>query len=124
MTASAIQGDREKCLDSGMNNYLAKPVRAQTLKALLESYLSRTEEEKEIPTLQAEAKQIVKKALKDATKSEVDGVKTADGEKVPAVDHVSELKVERSRPPSIRTSTTQRWYQGGENGRAEENGGT
>ncbi|KAF2670852.1 hypothetical protein BT63DRAFT_385285 [Microthyrium microscopicum] len=39
MTASAIQGDREKCIDAGMNDYLAKPVRPQTLKALLESYL-------------------------------------------------------------------------------------
>jgi CheY-like chemotaxis protein len=126
MTASAIQGDREKCLESGMNNYLAKPVRAQTLKSLLESYLSRTEEEKEIPNLQAEAKQIVKKALKDATKGEADGVKPPDGEKIPAVDHdhVSDLKVERSRPPSIRTSTTQRWYQSGENGRAESPGET
>jgi signal transduction histidine kinase/predicted ATPase/CheY-like chemotaxis protein/serine/threonine protein kinase len=40
MTASAIEGDREKCLASGMNNYLAKPVKPNTLKALLESYLS------------------------------------------------------------------------------------
>ncbi|KAF2640308.1 hypothetical protein P280DRAFT_428266 [Massarina eburnea CBS 473.64] len=65
MTASAIQGDREKCLQSGMNNYLAKPVRAQTLKALLESYLSK-KEEKEMPNLQAEAKEMVKEALKKA----------------------------------------------------------
>ncbi|KAF2742680.1 hypothetical protein M011DRAFT_432568 [Sporormia fimetaria CBS 119925] len=41
MTASAIEGDREKCLASGMNNYLAKPVKPNTLKALLESYLSK-----------------------------------------------------------------------------------
>ncbi|KAK8190958.1 hypothetical protein BKA81DRAFT_388271 [Phyllosticta paracitricarpa] len=39
MTASAISGDKEKCLEVGMNNYLAKPVRAATLKTLLESVL-------------------------------------------------------------------------------------
>lgn len=68
MTASAIQGDREKCLDSGMNNYLAKPVRAQTLKALLESYLSK-EEDGEGPgeeEIRKEAKRMVKEALSEA----------------------------------------------------------
>ena len=35
MTASAIQGDKEKCLEAGMNNYLAKPVRAAVLKSML-----------------------------------------------------------------------------------------
>ncbi|PNS20657.1 hypothetical protein CAC42_2902 [Sphaceloma murrayae] len=40
MTASAIRGDREKCLESGMNNYLAKPVRANVLKQMLEGYLN------------------------------------------------------------------------------------
>lgn len=39
MTASAIQGDREKCLDSGMNDYLAKPVRSVVLKKKLDQYL-------------------------------------------------------------------------------------
>lgn len=38
MTASAIRGDREKCLQAGMNNYLAKPVRAAVLKSMLEEY--------------------------------------------------------------------------------------
>jgi CheY-like chemotaxis protein len=39
MTASAIQGDREKCLESGMNDYLAKPVRSNVLKRKLDQYI-------------------------------------------------------------------------------------
>ena len=42
MTASAIRGDREKCLQAGMNDYLAKPVRAAVLKSMLEIYLTRS----------------------------------------------------------------------------------
>jgi len=37
ITAFALEGDREKCLEAGMDTYIAKPVKMEELRAVLES---------------------------------------------------------------------------------------
>ena len=39
MTAHAMSGDRERCLDAGMDNYISKPIHASTLLDLVSQYV-------------------------------------------------------------------------------------
>jgi PAS domain S-box-containing protein len=44
MTAHALQGDRERCLEMGMNDYVSKPVSSSSLAAVLERWLPQEEQ--------------------------------------------------------------------------------
>jgi CheY-like chemotaxis protein len=40
LTARAMKGDREKCLDAGASDYIAKPVNVEQLTSLLRVWLN------------------------------------------------------------------------------------
>ncbi len=48
MTANALQGDREKCIATGMNDYIAKPVRIDVLENIIEKWKQSGEGRKQI----------------------------------------------------------------------------
>jgi CheY-like chemotaxis protein len=38
MTAHAMKGDEQRCLDAGMDGYLAKPIRGAEISAMLDGF--------------------------------------------------------------------------------------
>ena len=49
MTAHAMKGDRERCLDAGMDDYVSKPIRAQRLLDSIESVVAGAKPQAETP---------------------------------------------------------------------------
>jgi len=50
MTASAMPGDRDKCIASGMDDYLAKPVRPEDMRSIIERWASAAAKKTPTPT--------------------------------------------------------------------------
>jgi PAS domain S-box-containing protein len=42
VTANALQGDREKCLEAGMDEYLSKPIRSETVTEMIGNFFPQT----------------------------------------------------------------------------------
>lgn len=43
MTANAMKGDREKCLEAGMNDYVSKPISLEALSKVLDLWIQKSE---------------------------------------------------------------------------------
>jgi len=43
MTANALKGDQERCLEAGLDGYIAKPIRTKELFAAIEAILEHSE---------------------------------------------------------------------------------
>lgn len=42
MTANAVEGDREHCIQQGMDDYVSKPVDKDKLQAMLSKWVNKT----------------------------------------------------------------------------------
>ena len=82
MTANAMKGDREKCLECGMNDFVSKPVKIEELDAVLKQWVPKREDENPEASLGGNATQAANDEAQDALldAATLDGLRELGGD--------------------------------------------
>lgn len=83
LTANALEGDREKCLEAGMDDYVTKPIRTRVLSHMLDKWVGKTDASTAANTVEEGAALVVQPAsiLPDAPVGRAEGANQTTQEK-------------------------------------------
>lgn len=101
MTANAMEGDREKCISVGMNDYLAKPIELETIRSKLMSWLTPSQSNDLEHDLNAENTTLAASASLNTTEQIAPNIEQSK-EDLMVIDKAAVLKRVSGRKPLLK----------------------